>query len=67
MRLASGAERFGNRAVTLRLSQQELAGMVGATRESVNKQLQIWQGTGVIRLGKRLIEIHDIAAIVALC
>ncbi len=33
-------------AVPLRLSQQELAGMVGATRESVNKQLQVWQSAG---------------------
>jgi CRP/FNR family transcriptional regulator, cyclic AMP receptor protein len=66
MRLADTAD-IGGRAIALRLSQQELAGMVGATRESVNKQLQIWQGAGVLRLGKRLIEIHDIAAIRALC
>jgi CRP/FNR family cyclic AMP-dependent transcriptional regulator len=66
VRLASGAERLGNRAVTLRLSQQELAGMVWATRESVNKQLQVWQGAGLLRLGKRLIEIPDLAVIEAL-
>jgi CRP-like cAMP-binding protein len=62
LRLASGSARPGSGAV-LRLSQQELAGMVGATRESVNKQLQIWQGAGKLRLGKRLIEIPDLAAI----
>jgi CRP-like cAMP-binding protein len=65
LRLASGATRPGSR-VTLRLSQQELAGMVGATRESVNKQLQVWQGAGILHLGKRLIEIPDLAAIEAL-
>jgi CRP-like cAMP-binding protein len=62
VRLAGGSTRPGHGAV-LRLSQQELAGMVGATRESVNKQLQIWQGAGKLRLGKRLIEIPDLAAI----
>jgi CRP/FNR family transcriptional regulator, cyclic AMP receptor protein len=62
VRLASSSVRPGSGAV-LRLSQQELAGMVGATRESVNKQLQIWQGAGKLRLGKRLIEIPDLAAI----
>jgi CRP/FNR family transcriptional regulator, cyclic AMP receptor protein len=62
VRLASSSARPGSGAV-LRLSQQELAGMVGATRESVNKQLQIWQGAGKLRLGKRLIEIPDLAAI----
>ncbi len=62
VRLASSSARPGSGAV-LRLSQQELAGMVGATRESVNKQLQIWQGAGKLRLGKRLIDIPDLAAI----
>jgi len=62
VRLAGGSVRPGHGAV-LRLSQQELAGMVGATRESVNKQLQVWQGAGKLRLGKRLIEIPDLAAI----
>lgn len=65
LRLASGSARPG-RGATLRLSQQELAGMVGATRESVNKQLQVWQGAGILKLGKRLIEIPDLAAIEAL-
>src|SRR5579864_5255263 len=65
-RLAHGAGYFEGSAVTLRVSQAELAGMVGATRESVNKQLQIWQGGGKLRLGKRLIEIPDLAAIEAL-
>jgi CRP/FNR family cyclic AMP-dependent transcriptional regulator len=72
-RLAKALLRLAGRAplpgavVVLSLSQQELAGMVGASRESVNKQLHVWQGAGVLRLGKRLIEIRDIAAIQALC
>ena len=37
--------------------------MVGATRESVNKKLHVWQIAGFIRLEKRLIVILDIAAV----
>jgi CRP/FNR family cyclic AMP-dependent transcriptional regulator len=59
----SGPARSGT---ILRISQQELAGMVGASRESVNKQLQIWQTAGVVRLGKRQIVIPDLAAVEAL-
>ena len=37
--------------------------MVGAARESVNKQLHVWQNAGKLRLGKRLIEIADVGAL----
>jgi CRP/FNR family cyclic AMP-dependent transcriptional regulator len=66
VRLARGAPPGGNGGVTLRITQQELAGMVGAARESVNKQLHVWQKDGVLRLGKRLIEIDNIDALEAL-
>ena len=67
VRLASGIERAaGGRTVALRLSQQDLAGMIGASRESVNKQLHVWQSGGLLRLGKQRIEIPDIDAIKAL-
>jgi CRP/FNR family transcriptional regulator, cyclic AMP receptor protein len=62
IRLAAGTPADGD-GVTLHITQQELAGMVGASRESVNKQLHVWQGSGVVRLGKRLIRIPDIDAI----
>jgi CRP-like cAMP-binding protein len=52
--------------VALHVSQQELAGMVGTTRETVNKQLHVWQKAGVVRLKKRLIVIPDLAAVEAL-
>ena len=48
------AARFGDRsragetAITLRLSQQELASMVGATRELVNRRLRSWAQRGII-------------------
>jgi len=66
VRLVRGTGHLEGSAVTLRVSQEELAGMVGATRESVNKQLQIWQELGVVRLGRRLIEISDLPAIESL-
>ena len=50
----------GKAGIALRITQQELAGMVGAARESVNKQLHVWQKEGILRLGKRLIEIPDL-------
>lgn len=65
LRLAQGAPATDG-SVALRITQQDLAGMVGATRESVNKQLHVWQVTGVVQLGKRLIVIPDIDAIEAL-
>jgi CRP/FNR family cyclic AMP-dependent transcriptional regulator len=66
VRLAHGAPPGDDGGVILRITQQELAGMVGAARESVNKQLHVWQKEGVLRLGKRLIEIDDIDALESL-
>lgn len=64
-RLAQEGGGSGKGAV-LRISQQELAGLVGASRESVNKVLRQWQRDGVVRLGKRLVDIPDLAAVEAL-
>jgi CRP-like cAMP-binding protein len=66
VRLAQDLPPAGAKAVALRITQQELAGMVGAARESVNKQLHVWQKEGVLRLGKRLIEIDKLDALEAL-
>jgi CRP-like cAMP-binding protein len=49
----------------LRLSQYELANLVGASRESVNKCLHEWQRTGTVRMAKRVIKIADRAALEA--
>lgn len=62
IRLAADEEdttRKRNAPIRLRVSQQELAGMVGASRESVNKQLHVWQRGGFLELGKRQIVIRD--------
>ena len=48
------------------LTQSELANIVGAARESVNKCLQEWRRLGIIRVEKRAIKIVDRAALEAL-
>lgn len=46
--------------IGLRLSQQDLAALVGASRVAVNKQLAIYQAAGIVRLGKqRIIVLHS--------
>jgi CRP-like cAMP-binding protein len=47
----------------LHLSQRELANIVGCSRESVNKQLQIWHRSSLIDLAKGAIVIRDALAI----
>jgi CRP/FNR family transcriptional regulator, cyclic AMP receptor protein len=50
-------------SVDLHLSQRELGGIAGGSRESVNKILQIWHREGVISLSKGSIVIRDLAAL----
>lgn len=60
------ADTSGGRAeprFQLEVSQQELGGIVGASREKVNKQLRVWQRAGFLELGKRRITIHDVDAL----
>jgi CRP-like cAMP-binding protein len=47
----------------IKLSQQQLAGLVGISRESVNKQLNEWQRDGLIALTKSIITLRDRAAL----
>jgi hypothetical protein len=47
----------------LHLSQRELGNMVGGSRESVNKHLQIWHRHGLIDLSNAAIMILDLEAI----
>jgi CRP/FNR family transcriptional regulator, cyclic AMP receptor protein len=56
------AERFGEPSesgirIQLKLTQSELAHMVGATRESINKELRQLRDEGVIRLDAQTITI----------
>ena len=52
--------------IELRLSQQELGDLIGATRESVNKYLSEWTRSGVLRQGRDRIEVFDLQALHAL-
>lgn len=44
--------------IDLRLSQEEWGDLVGATRESINKQLRAWTETGWITLEQGYVVIH---------
>ncbi len=56
------AESIGVKApegwrIDLKLSQRELGNLIGATRESVNKQLRAWEVDGLVALGQKRIVI----------
>lgn len=56
-RLIGLCEDYGDE---IAVSQEELAAFVGATRESVNRQLQVWKKAGLIELGRGRIHVLDI-------
>jgi len=64
-KLASLARSCGERTpqgprTDLKLSQEEWGDLVGATRESVNKQMRSWADLGVISLEKGFVTIHRV-------
>ena len=68
------SQRLGRRLVALgedygadlSVSQEELAVFVGATRETVNRQLQVWKRMNLVELGRNRIRLIDPAALAAL-
>ena len=61
-RLLQLSERHGIKTdagveIDLRLTQQDLADLVGASRVAVNKQLRLYQARGIIRIGRQRITI----------
>lgn len=68
-RLLNLAELYGQEQnnggvlIGLNLPQQELARMMGTSRESVNKQLQIWRGNGWIELARGKVTILNETAL----
>ena len=64
LRIIDARGQTANRA-ELRLSQYELANLVGASRESVNKCLHEWQRSGTVQMEKRVIKIEDRPALEA--
>jgi CRP/FNR family cyclic AMP-dependent transcriptional regulator len=52
---------------TLHLSQNDLARMLGVSREIIGKQLTAWRDSGVVELGRRRLTIRDAGALKRLC
>ncbi len=52
--------------IELKLSQQELGDFIGATRESVNKNLRDWSRSGLIKQERNHIEILNLEALRAI-
>ncbi|MFI7424158.1 Crp/Fnr family transcriptional regulator [Nonomuraea sp. NPDC049684] len=64
-RLLELADRYGERTstgvrVALPLSQDELAGWTGSSREAVSKALRSLRDRGLIETGRRRVVIHDV-------
>ncbi|TMR94173.1 Crp/Fnr family transcriptional regulator [Nonomuraea basaltis] len=64
-RLLELAERYGEKTnsgvrVALPLSQDELAGWTGSSREAVSKALRTLRDRGLIETGRRRVVIHDL-------
>ena len=58
------ADRYGHETergleIDMKLSQRELGNHVGATRESINKQLQVWRVNDTIDIVDQRILIKD--------
>jgi CRP-like cAMP-binding protein len=53
-------ERAGNRGkdAEIRVTQSELSEMIGASRESTNKQLRDWQQDGIISIARGKIMVR---------
>ena len=49
--------------VPLRISQNDLARMLGLSREFVGKQLVAWRAAGIVELGRRRLTIRDVQAL----
>jgi CRP/FNR family cyclic AMP-dependent transcriptional regulator len=63
---AASAARGQGRRIAVRLSQGELATLVAATRESVNKQLRAWAEQGIVAQDHGHLVLRDEAALKAL-
>ena len=61
-RLARALMRMADTEAHVVATQRDLAELVGATRESVNRRLRDWEDAGALRLGKGTVTIQDMAA-----
>jgi len=58
-----GQEGPAGLLIDIRLPQQELADLVGTTRESINKQLRAWEEDGIVRLERARVTLVRRAAL----
>lgn len=49
--------------VLIRLSQQEIGDLIGATRESANKHIRLWEQQGLVSQRSGYLVIHDLEAL----
>jgi CRP-like cAMP-binding protein len=61
--MANGIREGGIGPIKLSVTQKDLAGMVGATRESVNKELRSLREKNLVSLSGGAILIHDVEAL----
>jgi CRP-like cAMP-binding protein len=64
--LAEHYRRPHEHDVTVPLSQHDLGSMVGASRETINKQLALWRSAGIVDTGRGSIVIRNCEALRAL-
>ncbi len=69
-RLLALSEQYGKHPIVggpveVRMPQQDLADMVGTTRESVNKQLRAWEEEGIVELGRGRVVLKNPEALEA--
>lgn len=64
--LAEHYRRPHEHDVTVPLSQHDLGSMVGASRETINKQLALWRSGGIVDTGRGSIVIRNCEALRAL-
>ena len=70
-RLLSLGREHGKRPIVggpveVRLPQQDLADLVGTTRESVNKQLRVWSEDGIVETGRGRVTLKNPKALEAI-
>jgi CRP/FNR family cyclic AMP-dependent transcriptional regulator len=63
---AHGQAAAGGVRIGARLSQRELGGMLGVSRESINKHLAAWQKAGLVRMENGAIIVLDQTAMARL-
>lgn len=58
-----GEEADGDLVITAALSQQDLAGRIGASRDAVAIELRRLRDEGLVTTGRRRLVLHDLAAL----